>query len=67
MAPKRINRKCKNFKSGSNGLAMVDYPIYDQIYDNGHSLARMKLKTVCLMAFLGTYIAVYLVGHGREN
>ena len=36
----RINRKYKIFKSGSNGLAMVDYPIYNPIYDNGrHRLA----------------------------
>ena len=40
MAPKQLNHKSEIFKSGSNGLAIVDYSIYDPNYDNGkHSLA----------------------------
>ena len=34
MAPKPINHKCHHFKNGSNGLAIVYYPIYNPIYDN---------------------------------
>ena len=34
MAAKPISHKCGHFKSGLKGLAIVDYPIYNPIYDN---------------------------------
>ena len=32
MAPKQVNHKCKNFKIGFNGLAVVDYPTYIPVH-----------------------------------
>ena len=34
MAPKRVNYKCGNIKSGFIGLAMVDSPTHNPIYGN---------------------------------
>ena len=36
MAPKPINHKCDHFKNSFNGLATVDYPIYNPYMTIGY-------------------------------
>ena len=63
MAPKRVNHRCGNFKSGSNGLAMVDYPTYNPVYGNRrHSLVRMNFGNcpLFLLHLSATFLSVVL-------
>ena len=48
MAPKMVNNKHENHKSGSNRFAIVYYPIYNVVYGNRrqweYPWVRMGLK-----------------------
>ena len=52
MAPKQLNHKSEILKSGSNGLAMVDYPIYNPNNNNRrHSLAYNYIEKLAFNLF----------------
>ena len=45
MVPKQINHEFVIFKSGSNALVIVDYPIYGPNYDDRkHSLSQNVIQ-----------------------
>ena len=63
MAPKQLNHKSEIFKICSNGLAMVDYSIYNPNDDDKkHSLAWNEIwkpeNRLHFMSLLGVLIAV---------
>ena len=69
MAPHLANQKCENFKSDSNGLAMVDYLINSPKYDiKRYRLAYETFKSDYYISLVcATYLAVFIVGYGREH
>ena len=54
MVPKPINHKYDHFKSGFNGLAIVDYSIYNPIYDNCYldipAIRNIQHVSMCVSA-----------------
>ena len=67
MVPKRINQKCENFNSGSNGLAMDLYPMHNPIYFNRRNVSTSIeiYKLAFLFEFLLGDMSSLLIGYGH--